>query len=186
MKRRVYSNTPHLRAAWTFAVLTLSLLPIGAPLAQDENSDTSADLESCAALEEADARLACYDRLLGRPVSPQESPAPTATQAVPVPQAAAPETATAVAPVAATAAAPAPPPAEENLRRTIVVREVRLRTPSDAVFITDSGEIWHQTGSGRGRYPEVPFEATLESGSLGSTFLVSPAGGPRIRVVLRD
>jgi hypothetical protein len=181
MKRRVYSNTSCSRAARTFAVLTLSLLPIGTPLAQDTNSDTAPDLESCAALEGADARLACYDGLLGRPASPQESAAAIASDTAPVPQAVAPQ-----APEAATAAAPAAPPAQENAPRTIVVKELRLRTPSNAVFITDTGEIWHQTGSGRGRYPEVPFEATLESGTLGSTFLVSPAGGPRIRVVLRD
>jgi hypothetical protein len=77
-------------------------------------------------------------------------------------------------------------PSAAPSQQTIVVTEVHLRTPTYAIFITDNGQTWEQTSGGRGRYPEVPFEATLEAGSLGSTFLISPAGGPRIRVRLRN
>jgi hypothetical protein len=80
----------------------------------------------------------------------------------------------------------APPRPAEDARQTIVVTQVRLRSPSSAVFVTANGQVWEQIDTGRGRYAETPFEATLESGSLGSVFLVSPAGGPRIRVRLRD
>jgi hypothetical protein len=206
MKRRVYSNTVRSRALRTSVVLALSVLPIGALLAQGEDADAMADLKACATIERNNARLACYDGVLGRPASPPE-PAATTTVNPPPPQTTAPEGpapaavagaaaagsaavaategAARAAPEAAANAPPAPPP-ETDTRRTIVVTEVRLRTPSSAVFITDSGQIWEQTDSGRGRYPKVPFEAALESGSLGSTFLVSPAGGPRIRVRLRE
>jgi hypothetical protein len=178
-------------------------------LAQTEDADALADLEACAAIERSNARLACYDGVLGRPTSPAEPAATTAVNPPPSPTtapggpapaavaggAAAVSAAAGAAPEAAfsapdgssaAASAPPPPPAANDAERTIVVTEVRLRTPSSAVFVTDRGQIWEQTGSGRGRYPETPFEATLEKGSLNSTFLVSPAGGPRIRVRLRQ
>jgi hypothetical protein len=124
--------------------------------------------------------------VLGRTVPPEESAPPAPTEATPAPETAAPAPA-AVAGTAAAVSAEAPEAATSAATpQTIVVTQLRLRTPSSAVFITESGQIWEQTGSGRGRYPEVPFEATIEEGSLGSKFLVSPAGGPRIRVVLRD
>jgi hypothetical protein len=170
MKRRVYSNTTRARAARTIVLLSLSGMPITAALAQADDAETLADLKACAALERSNARLACYDGVLGRPTSALEIEA----------------TAAATPPAAPPPAAPVAPAPEAAYPRTIVVVELRLRTPSSAIFVTDTGEVWAQTGSGRGRYPDVPFEATLERGSLGSTFLVSPIGGPGIRVALRD
>jgi hypothetical protein len=170
MKRRVYRNTTRARAAPTIGLVGMSLLPMTAALAQADDAETLADLKACAAIERSNARLACYDGVLGRPTSALENEATTA----------------AAAPAAAGAAVAAAAPLPPAYPRTIVVVELRLRTPSSAVFVTDTGEVWDQTGSGRGRYPDVPFEATLERGSLGSTFLVSPLGGPSIRVALRD
>jgi len=181
------------RAVRAVALLASSVLPITVGLAQPENAETWADLEACAAIERSNARLACYDGVLGRPPSLQE---PAVATAAPSP--AATPAAAAVVPAAAAATAPAavtsstPPPVrtesdgEDSVARTIVVVEVRLRSPSDATFVTDDGQVWDQIDSGRGRYPEVPFEATLERGSFSSTFLVSPAGGPRIRITRRD
>ena len=161
------------------ALLALSVLPIAAALAQPEGAETWADLEACAAIERSNARLACYDGVLGRPPSPEE---PAATTAAPSPAA----TPGAAAVVPAVAAAAPSAAASSATPRTVVIVEVRLRSPSDATFVTDDGQVWDQIDSGRGRYPEVPFEATLERGSFSSTFLVSPAGGPRIRITRRD
>jgi hypothetical protein len=204
MKRRVYSNALRSSAARTSVVLTLSLLPIGAPLAQNEDADVLADLKACAAIERNNARLACYDGVLGRPASPPEpaassaetqapratapaGPAPAAVAGTAAASAAAapPQATASVAPEVA-AAAPPPPPQTDSAPRTIVVAELRLRSPTNAVFVTADGQVWEQTDSNRGRYPETPFEATLEKGALNSTFLISPAGGPRIRVRLRQ
>jgi hypothetical protein len=207
MKRRVYSNALRSSAARTSVVLTLSLSPIGASLAQNEDADALADLKACAAIERNNARLACYDGVLGRPASPLD-PAATAAESQPPPRATTPvgpapatvgtaaaaSTAAAVAPQATTSAAPevataAPPPSPpptNSARQTIVVTELRLRSPTNAVFVMANGQVWEQIDNGRGRYPEAPFEATLERGSLGSMFLISPAGGPRIRVSLRE
>ena len=184
MKRRVYRNAPRSRSAPTLW-LVVSVLPVAALHAQTEDADTLADLKACVAIERSNARLACYDGVLGRAPSPPEP-------AISEP---APGSAAAVGTVAgvAVASAPAPPPraaappqsAEAADQTVVVVVEVRLRTPSSAVFVTASGEIYDQIDTTRGRYPEVPFEARIEAGSLGSRFLISAAGGPRIRVTLR-
>jgi hypothetical protein len=191
---------------------------MGTLLAQDEDADALADLKACAAIERSNARLACYDGVLGR-TSPAEPAATTAGSSTPprAPAAAgpgpavvvggaaavsaaagaasevassAPDTASSApasaAPNAAASAPAPPPPATDDARQTIVVTELRLRSPTNAVFVTANGQVWEQSDNGRGRYPETPFEATLEKGSLNSTFLVSPAGGPRIRVRLRQ
>jgi hypothetical protein len=188
MKRRVYRNTLRSRAARTSVVLTFSVLPIETLLAQNEDADALADLKACAAIERGNARLACYDGVLGRPAT---APEPATTSAVnpPPPQAATPAgpaPAVSAAPNTAASATALPPSAPDNAQQTVVITEVRLRSPTDAVFVTANGQVWEQIDTGRGRYPEVPFEATLERGSLGSMFLASPAGGPRIRVRLRQ
>jgi hypothetical protein len=177
MKRRVYSNALRSRAR-TSVVITFSLLPIEALLAQSEDADALQDLRACAAVESGDARLACYDGVLRRPASALEA-APSAPDTTFSAPASAP-------PSTAASAPPPPPPASDDGGRTIVVTEVRLRSPTSAVFVTASGQVWEQSDNGRGRYPEAPFEATLERGSLNSMFLISPAGGPRIRVRLRE
>jgi hypothetical protein len=181
MKRRVYSNALGSRAARTSAALAFSLLPIEASLAQNEDADALADLQACAAIERSNARLACYDGVLGRTPSPPEPAATTAANPAPPP-----EVPTSVAPDAAAGVAPPPRPAADNAPQAIVVTELRLRGPTTAVFVTANGQVWDQIDNGRGRYPEVPFEATLERGSFSSMFLISPAGGPRIRVRLRE
>jgi hypothetical protein len=171
-----------------------SVLPIAALLAQTDDADRLAGLEACVAIERSTARLACYDGVLGRPASPQESAAPATDGPTPAAAAAVAATAAATAATApATSAAPSPhtrstATAESvgDAARTVVIVEVRLRSPSSAVFVTEDGQIFEQTDTRRGRYPAVPFQATLEGGSLGSTFLVAPGGGPRIRVTLRQ
>lgn len=188
METRVYRNPLPARAARALALLVLSDLPAGALLAQGEDAETLTDVKACVAIEGDGARLACYDGALGR------GPSPQGTQALGPSTAALPDAAPATA--AATAgvvAATAPPPATSTAPlqaapglQTIVVTELRLRTPSSAVFVTATGQVWEQADTGRGRYPETPFEAKLEPGSLGSMFLISPEGGPRIRVRRRD
>ena len=69
-------------------------------------------------------------------------------------------------------------PAED---RTLTIVELRTGIPGSARFVTDDGRVFVQTsGSSNYRsFPEVPFEATLEDGALGSSFLRL---GPRLRV----
>lgn len=64
---------------------------------------------------------------------------------------------------------------------TLRIVEMRTRIPGAARFITDDGRVFVQTsgGSNYRNYPDVPFDATLEDGALGSTFLRL---GPRLRV----
>ena len=64
---------------------------------------------------------------------------------------------------------------------TLTIVEMNTRIPGAARFITDDGRVFLQTsgGSNYRNYPDVPFDATLEDGALGSTFLRL---GPRLRV----
>ncbi|WP_428099900.1 hypothetical protein [Candidatus Rariloculus sp.] len=64
---------------------------------------------------------------------------------------------------------------------TLTIVELRTGIPGSARFVADDGRVFVQT-SGASNYrsfPEVPFEATLEDGALGSRFLRL---GPRLRV----
>ena len=195
MKRRVYRNAARSRAAPTLWLIA-SVLPSAALHAQTDDAETLADLKACVAIERSNARLACYDGVLGRAPSPPgpaiSEPAPGSAAAAGTVAGVAAASASTQTPPAAAPSAPAqtppaaaPPQSAEPTDQTIVVVEVRLRTPSSAVFVTAAGEVYDQIDTSRGRYPEVPFEARIEAGSLGSRFLISPAGGPRIRVSLR-
>lgn len=78
------------------------------------------DLAACGAIQDAAQRLACYDRLAGRPVAATPAPAPAAT---PAPHAAG-------APVAAAPAAP--PAAATPTQPSAAPAPVRPQAPADA------------------------------------------------------
>lgn len=74
--------------------------------------------------------------------------------------------------------------AAEAAASEFTVVEFSTRIPGSARFTTDDGRVFVQTsgGSNYRTFPDVPFEATLEDGALGSTFLRL---GPRLRVRVR-
>ncbi len=77
-----------------------------------------------------------------------------------------------------------PPEAEEPVVITIV--DARPDPPGSARFLTEAGELLIQTSGGtlnRWDIPDVPFEANVETGALGSMFL-SLGDRRRIRVRL--
>jgi hypothetical protein len=173
----------------------LTLLAAAGPLAALAQPSSNAS-RPCTEIETDAERLACYDRAL-RPGSPAaETPAPaTAAPATPASAAraarpesrralrntVAPTAAAPPAPVAAPAAPAATPSAAEAPIAILVVgvRELRGR---DAVFTTDSGEIWLQTDGQNVRFPQTPFRAEIKPGALNSYFLVPVDGGRAIRV----
>jgi hypothetical protein len=141
-------------------------------------------LEDCAALQSDTERLACFDRVLrtGRAANPasnrqgEESPAAR-------PPAEAAEAAAPPAPRAAPAPARQPAPTADDGERQVMVVEIRMRAPNQAVFTLDNGDVWMQTDSTSVHHLfPVPFAARLQSGSLGSAFLAPDGGGRRIRV----
>lgn len=174
--------------------VSASLLVTVTGLAQNAsrpNADVLADLEACSTLERDRARLACFDGVLAAERSGTPSSEPANGDASPTPSAAAEPKTAARAPATpeprTAAAAPATPdeaprrrePADEredrddNGRRTVTIVEINDRLPGQASFLTDTGQLYIQTSGGTpsGGYPDVPYEATLRDGALGSLFL---------------
>jgi hypothetical protein len=48
--------------------------------------------------------------------------------------------------------------------------------------VTDDGDVWVQTDGRRVVVPDVPFDAEIRPGALGSRFLAPRAGGRAVRV----
>ena len=70
---------------------------------------------------------------------------------------------------------------------TVSIVQVRELRPGETIFYAEDGRSSLQTGgSPRLRVPDPPFDATLEPGAFGATFLRLPNEGPRVRVSLRD
>jgi acyl-coenzyme A thioesterase PaaI-like protein len=63
----------------------------------------------------------------------------------------------------------------------VTIVEIRRRL-SAAVFVTDDGDVWVQTDGRRVVVPDVPFDAEIRPGALGSRFLAPRAGGRAVRV----
>jgi hypothetical protein len=141
-------------------------------------------LEDCAALQSDAERLACFDRVLRSGQAGAPAPDRQGEESPPArPPSGADESAAAPAPRAAPAPARQPAPTADDGERQVVVVEMRMRTPSQAVFTLDNGDVWMQTDSGPVQHlTPVPFAARLQPGSLGSYFLAPDSGGRRIRV----
>lgn len=161
-------------------------------------------MAECAAIDNDERRLACFDELL-RPAAPAAAqpaaasgPAPDAeppaapgpaNPANPAGRATETAAATGTANAAETAAAAEPQgrrrgndDAEPPLTLTIVAVHETIIGRS---FTADNGDIYLQTSPGRPLNSDPPFTATLEPASFGSFFLL-PEGGSRVRVSLRD
>jgi len=76
---------------------------------------------------------------------------------------------------------------QDEMPRSVTVVNINDNIRGAARFVTESGQVLIQTGGGtpRGGYPEVPFDAALEDGALGSLFLVL-AERRRVRVRWAD
>ncbi|MDX1562852.1 MAG: hypothetical protein R3305_07980, partial [Gammaproteobacteria bacterium] len=78
--------------------------------------------------------------------------------------------------------APIDEPAAEPSEQTIRIVDIQTNDFGTTRFTTSSGDVWIQQGGAAGRYPQVPFDATLIPAMRDTFFLVSPRGGPRVRV----
>ena len=151
----------------------------------------AAQSQPCTAIQNDAERLACYDRAL-RATSPAPAAPATAAPATAAPATAAPtptptpQAAEAPAvPAAQTSTATPASPANADKIVPIVVVTVRTLPGRETTFTTKDGAAWVQTDSQRiYGLPEVPFDAELKPGAVGSTFLVPKTGGRAIRVKL--
>jgi hypothetical protein len=149
-----------MRAAAAFALLLSS---VAAPT-------LAADLGSCVALGDDAARLACYDRVAGRP-----SPSPATITVAPTPGAA--PAATVAAPVAKsfgaeqlpstqTAKAAEPSAMQAHIVGTFEGWDTKTR------FTLDNGQVWQVTDDRSAYYPATSNPAvTIEKGAFGSYYL---------------
>jgi len=186
-------------ALLTGAAVAAMLLGPGQSVAQS-GSDLAAQVRGCRAVQRDRERLACYDAVFanldtapaaaaqpGRAAqapSAQAAPAAQAVTARPAP----PDPPRAAAPAATARTAPpsAAPASEPATPTTVLIVDVNDSIPGAARLVTDTGQVYVQTNSGgRTMLPRVPFEATIEVGTLGSVFLV-PEGRRAIRVSPRD
>ncbi len=172
------------------AAALVGLLQIGSSSAQTpvtRRLDADA-LVACTAIARDAERLRCFDAVMlagGTADSAPES-APSIGATAPsagVPTSANPANAT--PPPKSTAARDrfglnAAPDGPDRIE--VVVVEVTKTLSGTARFTTADGQIWLQTSTRSRRYPGLPFEAVIETGSLESYFLEPAGGGAAVRV----
>ena len=64
----------------------------------------------------------------------------------------------------------------------VVVVSVDSNAYGKLIFTTESGQVWRQTDQNRRRYRQIPFDAEIRKGSVGSFFLAPQSGGAAVRV----
>ena len=165
---------------WSLVAATLSFALVGGlPTVQAEDG-----VARCAAIEEPDARLACFDEETGRaartakpPSSAAAVPAP-APAPVPAPQGASPAVSTAPASVEDFGL---PSEKRENAptRITAVVRSVDPHPHVGRWVVTlDNGQVWEQRETtAPAKRPRPGDQVTIEAASFGSYLLVAPGRG---------
>ena len=190
------------------AIVT-ALICLSAGNAQVQDDDPYTELRRCAILTNANQRLACYDGVLipaaaesagvevdqvpaavepVAPVAPAVEPTPSPNappRAQPEP-----DPAPAIAAVPPNPAASTDDASEFGLRAervepdeiTVTVVEVSQDLLGKHIFKTEDGQIWMQTDNRKVRFRDMPFDARIRGGSMGSYFLQSVGGGAALRV----
>lgn len=125
--------------------------------------------------------------------APTATTAAIPTAAVPTAQAAAASTAAVAATQSSTATAEperrSQRSREEDEEAQRIVRVVNLiaLARGNLRFVTDEGEVFTQpVGEPRGRYPDIPFDAEIDTGPMQNYFIRPVEIGPRTRVRLND
>jgi hypothetical protein len=139
----------------------------------------SRDYESCVGLEDAAARLACYDEIVNQQVPAEADESAPATE--PVEQ---------VVP----SAAGEPMPLSEEIGREQLsgddeeperfagkVTDCRQDAANKWYFFFDNGQVWKQKNSGRQRFKDCDFEATITKDVFGYKMQVD-GEGKKIRI----
>jgi hypothetical protein len=120
--------------------------------------------------------------------SPSSSSVASAAQSRPAPAVVATETREDQRASAAVAANTSSPDGENAAGEIVTIVNVNTQLAGSARFTTEDGKVYRQTSGGslRGRVPDVPFEASIERGTLSSVFLSVGDNRRRVRVTLVD
>jgi hypothetical protein len=152
------------------------------------------DLRSCTTIDDAAARLACYDRVAGRTTSmtatPEPAPAPEsapASAAVPVAAAAAAATAEKDFGLTPAAKKALEPEAAGDAKPEAIERAIAAvaRDGQDRFVVTlDDGQVWAQNEGKSGVYPRTGENVTISRAAMGGYVLRSERfGSIRVRRV---
>jgi hypothetical protein len=189
----VLNLTSKMTIPFSFVVAALtaaSCSAAGAAYAQAPvRSEPRASLAECRRLQDDGARLACFDRLAEKGESSEAPPSEGRRAAVPAAKISdAPASSSAASAGASSRSGRADDSPYESPApgTTVTIVEIRRPTIGHPRFIAADGTVFAQTSMLRGRFPPVPFEAQLEAGANHSLFLVSPSGGPDVRVSRSD
>jgi hypothetical protein len=140
-------------------------------------------LAQCAAVADAEARLACYDALARRPAAADRAPG-----------SAAPDAPSAAAAPPAAAAVPSPAPGDFGLPRPRAPEErtgitARIDGPlkewkPGTRFRLDNGQVWTAVDQESGYYPGIPdnAEVTIKQSFFGAYWMEIKAVGRKVKV----
>ena len=164
------------------------IVSFGAPLMSVADDVVPSENRSCSSIDDASARLDCYDELSGRQASEQK---PSAASSEPAP-AAAPVAASAPAPAAASAPAAAPVVDDigseqlrgngpEKISAQAMVTRCSESSDGRYFFHLNNGQVWKQVKSTQVYFSDCEFGITISKDFFG--YKMQPDGEKsRIRI----
>ena len=151
--------------------LTISILGTIALTASAEvHAQDSSDMARCAELENADARLACYDEVIGQ--SSSSRPNPEAAEKEPTPL---------TEEVGQEQLDSKDKPHQEPEAFAGRVTDCRQNADGKWYFYFANGQVWKERNSGRQRFKDCDFEATITKDVFGYKMQVD-GEGKKIRI----
>ena len=154
------------RTALTIFILgTIALTASAEVHAQD-----SSDMARCAELENADARLACYDEAIGRSTSTPPNPEGAEKEPKPLTEE-----------VGQDQLDSKDKPDQEPEAFAGRVTDCRQNADGRWYFYFANGQVWKESNSGRQRFTDCDFEATITKDAFGYKMQID-GEGKKIRI----
>ncbi len=158
-------------------LVLLTVVCLGSPSLSRAADAVPGELMQCSAIDDAAARLACYDRISDRPktAAAGQSEPEVPVEAVAPPQSETPRVPVETA-VPATMATSSAQKADDGSIRARVIR-CENNISEQVVFYLDNGQVWKQSSHKRLKFRDCDFDATIRNEFLG--FKMQPDGDKR-------